>query len=78
MIISDTSKEIDNENNKVINLQNLERGANHRSEGETKPRENMHLLAEEWQMIKAVVHHGAVIPADSRREVLMGYQYALR
>jgi hypothetical protein len=28
-------------------------------------------------MIKAAVNHGAVILADSRREVLMGYQYAL-
>jgi hypothetical protein len=28
-------------------------------------------------MIKAAVNHGAAIPADSRREVLMGYQYAL-
>jgi hypothetical protein len=28
-------------------------------------------------MIKEAVNHGATIPADSRREVLMGYQYAL-
>jgi hypothetical protein len=28
-------------------------------------------------MIKAAVNHGAAIPAYSRREVLMGYQYAL-
>jgi hypothetical protein len=77
VIISDTSEDLDNKNNPVINLHNLERGANYRAEGETTPRENMHLSAEEWWMIKAVVHHGAAIPADSRREVLMGYQYAL-
>jgi hypothetical protein len=35
IIIDDTSKEFDTENNPVINLQNLERGANHRAEGET-------------------------------------------
>jgi hypothetical protein len=77
MIISDTSEEFDNENNPVINLRNLERGANHRPGGEATPREKVHLSREEWQMIKAVVHRDAIIPADSRREVLMGYQYAL-
>jgi hypothetical protein len=28
-------------------------------------------------MIKSAVNHGAAIPMDSRREILMGYQYAL-
>jgi hypothetical protein len=77
VIISDTSEEVDDENNPVINPHNLERGVNYRAEGETTPREKVHLLAEEWQMIKAAVHRGAAIPADSRREVVMGYQYAL-
>jgi hypothetical protein len=77
VIISDTSEEVDNENNPVINPHNLERGANYRAEGETTPREKLHLSAEEWQMFKVAMHHGAAIPADSRREVLMGYQYAL-
>jgi hypothetical protein len=77
VIISDTSKEFNIENNPVINPHNLERGANHRSGGETAPREKVHLSGEEWQMIKAVVHRGTIIPADSRREVLMGYQYVL-
>jgi hypothetical protein len=27
--------------------------------------------------MKAEVNHGATIPADSRRKVLMGYQYTL-
>jgi hypothetical protein len=36
VILSDTSEEFDNENNPVINPQNLERGANHRAEGETE------------------------------------------
>jgi hypothetical protein len=35
------------------------------------------LSADEWWMIKAAVHHGVLILADSRREVLMGYQYAM-
>jgi hypothetical protein len=28
-------------------------------------------------MIMTAVNHGTDVPADSRREVLMGYQYAL-
>jgi hypothetical protein len=68
VIINDTSEEFDNENNPIINPHNLERGANHRSEGETTPREKVHLSAKEWQMIKAAVHRGAFIPADSRRD----------
>jgi hypothetical protein len=80
-IINDTSEEVDDENNPVINPHNLERGVNDRIEGETESivanREKVYLSAEEWQMIKAAVNHGAAIPADSRREVLMGYQYAL-
>jgi hypothetical protein len=81
IIINDTSKEFDTKNNPVINLQNLELGANHRAEGETDSavatREKVHLTAVEWHTIKAVVSHGAVIQPDSTREVLMGYQYAL-
>jgi hypothetical protein len=81
VIINDTSEEVDDENNPVINPHNLEQGVNHRAEGETESavadREKVYLLAEEWRMIKAVVNYGAVIPAYSRREVLIGYQYAL-
>jgi hypothetical protein len=76
VIINDTSKKISNENNPNINPHNLERGANHRAEGETKSavatREKVHITAAKWQTIKAAVNHGAVIPPDSRREVLMG------
>jgi hypothetical protein len=54
---------------------------NHRAEGETElaivTRKKVHLSVVEWQMIKAAVNHGAVILANSMREVLMGYQYAL-
>jgi hypothetical protein len=35
VIINDTSEEVDNENNLVINPHNLERGANHKADGET-------------------------------------------
>jgi hypothetical protein len=34
-------------------------------------------LAGEWRIIMSAINHGTRIPVDSRREVLMGYQYAL-
>jgi hypothetical protein len=81
VIINDTSEEFNAKNNPIINPQNLERGAKHGAEGETESavatREKVHLLATEWQMIKAAINHGAIIPANSMREVLMEYQYAL-
>jgi hypothetical protein len=40
-------------------------------------REKVHLSAAEWQMIKKTINHGEVILANSMREVLMGYEYAL-
>jgi hypothetical protein len=42
-----------------------------------KEKEKVHVLAGEWRMIMTAVNHGTDVPADSRREVLMGYQYAL-
>jgi hypothetical protein len=81
-IISNTSEEFDNNNNNPdIKPQNIQRGANHMAEGETEAtitaREKVHLTAAEWGTIKAVVNHGVVIPPNSTREVLIGYQYAL-
>jgi hypothetical protein len=31
----------------------------------------------EWRIIMSAINHGTKVPANSRREVLMGYQYAL-
>jgi hypothetical protein len=42
-----------------------------------KEKEKVHVSAGEWRMIMTAVNHGTDVPADSRREVLMGYQYAL-
>jgi hypothetical protein len=47
-----------------------------RSDGK-KEKEKVHVSAGEWRMIMTAVNHGTDIPADSRRKVLMGYQYAL-
>jgi hypothetical protein len=47
-----------------------------RSNGK-KEKEKVHVFAEEWRMIMTAINHGTNVPADLRREVLMGYQYAL-
>jgi hypothetical protein len=47
-----------------------------RSNGK-KEKEKVHVSAGEWRMIMIAVNHGTDVPADSRREVLMGYQYVL-
>jgi hypothetical protein len=47
-----------------------------RSSGKNE-KEKVHISAGEWRMIMTAINHGTDVPADSRREVLMGYQYAL-
>jgi ribosome-associated translation inhibitor RaiA len=42
-----------------------------------KEKEKVHVSAGEWRMIMSAINHGTDVPVDSRREVLMGYQYAL-
>jgi hypothetical protein len=47
-----------------------------RSNGK-KEKEKIHVSTGEWRIIMSAINHGMEVPADSRREVLMGYQYAL-
>jgi hypothetical protein len=47
-----------------------------RSNGK-KEKEKVHVSAGEWRMIMTAINHGTDVPAVSRREVLMGYPYAL-
>jgi hypothetical protein len=49
-----------------------------------KPRSNdkkekvkIHVSTREWRIIMSAINHGTEVPVDSRKEVLMGYQYAL-
>jgi hypothetical protein len=42
-----------------------------------KEKEKIHVSIEEWRIIMSAINHGTEVPRDSRREVLMGYQYAL-
>jgi hypothetical protein len=81
-IIGDNSEELDDNNNPVLNLANVTRGANHLAEGDTTNslanRAKIRLSAEDWNTIKEAIEHGAAIPADANKEVLLGYHYALR
>jgi hypothetical protein len=81
-IVGDNSEEFDENNNPVLNLANINRGANHLAEGETAnslaSREKVRLSVEEWNIIKTVVEHGVPIPTDASKNVLLGYHYALR
>jgi hypothetical protein len=58
------NKEVDMQINKI------------RSNGK-REKEKLHVSAGEWRMIMTAVNHGTDVPADLRREVLMGCQYAL-
>jgi hypothetical protein len=42
-----------------------------------KEKEKIHVSTREWRIIMSAINHGMKVPANSRREVLMGYQYAL-
>jgi hypothetical protein len=72
IIISEVAEEDDGGSNPVINSQSFNQGNSH-----MKEREKVYVSAGEWMMIKTPVYHGMKIPAQSRREVLMGYQYAV-
>jgi hypothetical protein len=80
-IIGDNSEEFDGNNNPVLNLANVTRGANHLAEGDTADslttRVKIQLLADEWNTIKAAIDNGTAIPVDASKEVLQRYHYAL-
>jgi hypothetical protein len=81
-IVGDNSEEFDDIDNPVLNLANINRGANHLAEGGTAEslanRVKVRLSAEEWNTIKAAVEHGTAIPTDASQNLRLGYHYALR
>jgi hypothetical protein len=64
------------ENNGTDNAATHEQGDKSRSNIK-KEKEKIHVSTEEWKIIMSAINHGTEVPANSRREVLMGYQYAL-
>jgi hypothetical protein len=72
VIITEAAEENNHANNEEVDMQ----ADKLRSNGK-KEKEKVHVSAGEWRMIMSAINLGMDVPADSRREVLMGYQYAL-
>jgi hypothetical protein len=72
VIITEAAEEDNHEGNKEVDLQ----VDNPRSNSK-KEKEKIHVSTGEWRIIMSAINHGTEVPADSRREVLMGYQYVL-
>jgi hypothetical protein len=76
VIITEAEEEEEEENNHAGNEEVDMQVDKIRSNGK-KEKEKVHVSAGEWRMIMIAINHGTDVPADSRKEVLMGYQYAL-
>jgi hypothetical protein len=72
VIITEVAEEGNHEGSKEVDLQ-VEKSRS----SSKKEKEKIHVSAGEWRIIMTAINHGTEVPADSRREVLMGYQYAL-
>jgi hypothetical protein len=72
IIITEAEEENNNEGSKRVDRQ-----VNKVKEHNKKEKEKVHVSAGEWRMITSAINHGTEVPKGSRREVLMGYQYAL-
>jgi hypothetical protein len=72
VIITEAVEDNDGTDNIVVSTQ----GNNPRN-SRGKEKEKIYVSAREWRIIMLAINHIMGIPADSRREVLMGYQYAL-
>jgi hypothetical protein len=70
VIITEAAEENNHTDNEEIDMQVDKL----RSNGK---KEKVHVSAGEWRMLMSAINHGTDVPTDSRREVLMGYQYAL-
>jgi hypothetical protein len=72
IIITEAAEENNHADNKEVDMQVDKLRSNGKKE-----KEKVHVSAGEWRMIMSAINHGTDVPTDSRREVLMGYQYAL-
>jgi hypothetical protein len=72
VIITDIAKENDHADNAAIDAQVDKSRSNSK-----KKKEKIHVSAGEWRIIMSAINHGTKVPTNLRREVLMGYQYAL-
>jgi hypothetical protein len=72
VIITEAAEENNHEGNEEVDMQ-VDKP---RSNGK-KEKEKIHVSTGEWRIIMSAINHSTEVPADSRREALMGYQYAL-
>jgi hypothetical protein len=72
VIITEAAEENNHAGNKEVDMPVDKLRSNNKKE-----KEKIHVSTGEWRIIMSAINHGTEVPADSRREVLMGYQYAL-
>jgi hypothetical protein len=72
VIITEAEEENNHEGNEGVDRQ-VDKIREHNK----KEKEKIHVSAREWRIIMSAINHGTEVPEGSRREVLMGYQYAL-
>jgi hypothetical protein len=72
VIITEAAEENNHADNEKVDMQ-VDKPRNNGK----REKEKVHVSAEEWRMIMSAINLGTDVPVDSRREVLMGYQYAL-
>jgi hypothetical protein len=72
VIITEAAEENDHTDNAAIDTQ-VDKSRSNRK----KEKEKIHVSTWEWRIIMSAINHGIEVPANSRREVLMGYQYAM-
>jgi hypothetical protein len=72
VIITEAVEENDHADNAAIDVQVDKSRSNSKKE-----KEKIHVSTGEWRIIMSAINHGIEVPANSRRKVLMGYQYAL-
>jgi hypothetical protein len=72
IIITEAAKENGHEDNAKIKTQVNKSWCNGKKE-----KEKIHVSNGEWRIIMSAINHRTEVPTNSRREVLMGYQYAL-
>jgi hypothetical protein len=72
VIITEAVEEINHAGNEEVDMQFDKLRSNNKKE-----KEKIRVSTGEWRIIMSAINHGTEVPTDSRREVLMGYQYAL-
>jgi hypothetical protein len=72
VIITEAAEENNDTNNIVVNTQGNKPRSN-----SGKEQEKIYVSTGGWRIIMSAINHGTELPTNSRREVLMGYQYAL-